>query len=433
FYKAERDQILKDKEEKEKNRKEKSLNHLMKDLGISEGDKKKKKKPVKKDDVDVISDTSDYEEGENDGLVLHDDDEGIIQRDREYTFVEDRQEGEINDNSDVALQNRYREAMESTAKEASSQTAENIAKFLSIYHIQSQKHLHIPKSIFATAALAGLTSAAYIPSEPWTTLTPDAAAPSGATTDYTQTFGIAVLPIATSSAVAKRDVISQIGDGQIQATTSTADPTTTLAPAAQVISQIGDGQIQATTSTAEPTTTLAPAAQVISQIGDGQIQATTSTADPTTTAQVISQIGDGQIQATTTTSASVISQIGDGQIQASTTAATSEATSTGLHRASSCLTDSSLALTLKGGELTDAKGRIGSIVANRQFQFDGPPPQAGAIYAGGWSVTEDGYLALGNQTTFFQCLSGNFYNLYDESIGSQCTDIKFEVVDLVSC
>ncbi|KAH3682130.1 hypothetical protein WICPIJ_006933, partial [Wickerhamomyces pijperi] len=62
FYKAERDQILKDKEEKEKNRKEKSLNHLMKDLGISEGDKKKKK-PVKKDDVDVISDTSDYEEG----------------------------------------------------------------------------------------------------------------------------------------------------------------------------------------------------------------------------------------------------------------------------------------------------------------------------------------------------------------------------------
>lgn len=128
YYKAERDQILKDKEEKEKQRKEKSLNSLMNDLGISEGEKKKR--PIKKDDIDVISDTSDYEEGENDGLVLHDDDEGIIQRDREYTFADDRQEGEINDNSDAALQQRYRDAMEGTAKEASSQTAENIARYI---------------------------------------------------------------------------------------------------------------------------------------------------------------------------------------------------------------------------------------------------------------------------------------------------------------
>ncbi|KAH3688731.1 hypothetical protein WICPIJ_000285 [Wickerhamomyces pijperi] len=324
----------------------------------------------------------------------------------------------------------------------------------------------------AAATLAGLSSAAYIPSEPWTTLTPAASAPSGAYTDYTTTFGIAVVPIATasasaSSAVAKRDVISQIGDGQIQATTTTKSTATTTEATAQVISQIGDGQIQATTTTKAAATTTEATAQVISQIGDGQIQATTATrataevisqigdgqiqATTTTraTAEVISQIGDGQIQATTSTAkttATPVSQIGDGQIQASTTTAdavsqitdgqaqaTSSATAVSDGFAVACKDSAALSLILKGGELTDAKGRIGSIVANRQFQFDGPPPQAGAIYAGGWSVTEDGYLALGNQTEFFQCLSGTFYNLYDESIGGQCHPINLQVVDLISC
>ena len=83
--------------------------------------------------------------------------------------------------------------------------------------------------------------------------------------------------------------------------------------------------------------------------------------------------------------------------------------------------------------LTDAHGRIGSIVANRQFQFDGPPPQAGAIYAAGWSISDDGNLAIGNTTVFYQCLSGNFYNLYDEHIGSQCEEVYLKVVDLIDC
>ncbi|CDR40180.1 CYFA0S04e05314g1_1 [Cyberlindnera fabianii] len=336
------------------------------------------------------------------------------------------------------------------------------------------------KSTFiASASLVATSMAAYIPSEPWTTLTPDAAAPSGATTDYTKTFGIAVAPITTGSyaasatSIAKRDVISQIGDGQIQASTATPSPT------AQVVSQIGDGQIQATTSTAAPKAT----AQVVSQIGDGQIQATTSTAAPKATAQVVSQIGDGQIQATTSTakaSAQVVSQIGDGQIQATTSTAapastdvvsqigdgqiqaTSTASNSTVAAASqindgqiqasstlassaaeetgssdtqnvSCLTDSSLAMVLKDGVLTDVAGRIGSIVANRQFQFDGPPPQAGAIYAGGWSVTKEGNLAIGDNDVFYQCLSGSFYNLYDETLGEHCKAIHLEVVDLVSC
>lgn len=123
FYKAERERILKEKEEKEKKRKEKNLSHLMNDLGIAD-DKKENK-----DEVDVLSDTESIEEGENDGLVLPDEEEGI-EAEREYTFPDDRN-GEVTDNSDAALQARYQEAYEKTAKEASSKTAENIAKYIS--------------------------------------------------------------------------------------------------------------------------------------------------------------------------------------------------------------------------------------------------------------------------------------------------------------
>lgn len=112
--------------------------------------------------------------------------------------------------------------------------------------------------------------------------------------------------------LASAAVVSQIGDGQIQATTATE-------ATVQAISQIGDGQIQATTAT--PATV-----QAVSQIGDGQIQATTKTP---TTLQAVSQIGDGQIQATTVTLAPItgtlpiltvvpVSQITDGQVQATT-------------------------------------------------------------------------------------------------------------------
>ncbi|KAH3678486.1 hypothetical protein WICMUC_001503 [Wickerhamomyces mucosus] len=328
----------------------------------------------------------------------------------------------------------------------------------------------IALSLISSASLF-LGAQAASTSEYWTTLTPSASAPEGAITDYTTTFGIAVVPqdsssssAGTTTTLARRDVISQVADGQIQASTSTASTVSSESTVAAIISQIGDGQIQATTSTVAAESTVA---DIISQIGDGQIQATTSTASTSTTG-VVSQISDGQVQATssseTTKTTSVASQISDGQIQASsttassstssassassvssassssssTTSTSSSATSTSTSTSSpvhlvSCKSDESLSLVLNGSVLTDAKGRIGSIVANRQFQFDGPPPQAGAIYAAGWSITEDGYLALGDQTDFYQCLSGTFYNLYDESIGGQCSKIKLEVVKLVTC
>ncbi|AJS52763.1 Pir1p [Saccharomyces cerevisiae YJM1444] len=295
------------------------------------------------------------------------------------------------------------------------------------------------KKSLVASALVATSLAAYAPKDPWSTLTPSATY-KGGITDYSSTFGIAVEPIATTaSSKAKRAAaISQIGDGQIQATTKTT---------AAAVSQIGDGQIQATTKTkaaavsqigdGQIQATTKTKAAAVSQIGDGQIQATTKT-----TAAAVSQIGDGQIQATTNTTVAPVSQITDGQIQATTlTSATiipSPAPApitngTDPVTAETCKSSGTLEMNLKGGILTDGKGRIGSIVANRQFQFDGPPPQAGAIYAAGWSITPEGNLAIGDQDTFYQCLSGNFYNLYDEHIGTQCNAVHLQAIDLVNC
>ncbi|PQE08486.1 covalently-linked cell wall protein [Rutstroemia sp. NJR-2017a BBW] len=93
-------------------------------------------------------------------------------------------------------------------------------------------------------------------------------------------------------------------------------------------------------------------------------------------------------------------------------------------RAADC-TSNSLAITLSDGNIKDQSGRTGYIAANRQFQFDAPP-QTGAIYTGGWSVCGNGSLALGGSAVFYECLSGNFYNLYDQTQGEQCSQILIQ-------
>ncbi|ONH74448.1 Cell wall mannoprotein CIS3 [Saccharomyces cerevisiae] len=222
------------------------------------------------------------------------------------------------------------------------------------------------KNVALAASVAALSATAsaegYTPGEPWSTLTPTGSISCGAA-EYTTTFGIAVQAITSSKA--KRNVISQIGDGQVQATSAAAT--------------------------------------------DSQVQAS-STATPTSSEKISSSAS-----------------------KTSSTNATSSSCATPSLKDSSCKNSGTLELTLKDGVLTDAKGRIGSIVANRQFQFDGPPPQAGAIYAAGWSITEDGYLALGDSDVFYQCLSGNFYNLYDQNVAEQCSAIHLEAVSLVDC
>ncbi|KAF8247796.1 hypothetical protein K440DRAFT_681476 [Wilcoxina mikolae CBS 423.85] len=99
-----------------------------------------------------------------------------------------------------------------------------------------------------------------------------------------------------------------------------------------------------------------------------------------------------------------------------------------------CDDPNKLSMNLRNSKLTDKMGRIGSIVANRQFQFDGPPAQAGAIYTAGWSICpDDATLALGLSKEFWRCLSGDFYNIYDQSIGGQCQRIFLQVTKVVTC
>lgn len=85
---------------------------------------------------------------------------------------------------------------------------------------------------------------------------------------------------------------------------------------------------------------------------------------------------------------------------------------------------------LKDGVLTDSANRIADVVANNQFQFDGPPAQAGAKYDAGFAICPNMTLALGPSTIFQACLSGTFYNIYYGNNAPQCHDVYIQIVPM---
>lgn len=305
-------------------------------------------------------------------------------------------------------------------------------------------------TLVSIAAFISTSLAATVPDEHYSTLSPSAKIPSGASTDFSGTFGIQVVTVESASALStdtatstltrndnKKEAtpVAQITDGQVQHQTTGG---------VSAIKQISDGQIQHQTTV-----------QPVAQISDGQIQHQTAKA----TATPVQQIGDGQIQHQTTaaaaTTASAVKQINDGQIQHQTTTAENvakaqsdgQAIATGSPSSNSTLSDdddssstipkacssaNNLEMTLHDSVLKDTHERWGAIVANHQFQFDGPIPQAGTIYSAGWSI-KDGYLYLGDSNIFYQCLSGDFYNLYDENVAKQCSAVKLSVIEFVNC
>ena len=206
--------------------------------------------------------------------------------------------------------------------------------------------------------------------------------------------------------------VSQIGDGQIQGPTQVAPVTV-----------ISDGQPQAPAMTVAPVTESSegqPEAPVttavaVTESSEGQPEAPTSTVPPVTTAPAVSESSEGQPEATAT----------------ATSAAPAAASSSGSQLVA-CDTPGTLAITLEDGVLKDAKGRTGYIASNFQFQFDGPP-QAGAIYTAGFSVCANGSLALGGSNVFYQCLSGDFYNLYDRFWAAQCSPVYINTLALQQC
>ncbi|GME92708.1 unnamed protein product [Ambrosiozyma monospora] len=146
----------------------------------------------------------------------------------------------------------------------------------------------------------------------------------------------------------------------------------------------------------------------------------------------IAQIVGGSSSSSTSEEQQTISTSPDSS--ENTSSSTSHDTAEQPTISSICSTNGALQLSLNDGVLIDSAGRIGSIVSNYQFQFDGPPPQAGYIYGAGWSVDNQGILYLGDSDVFYQCLSGNFYNLYSENIDSAaCEEIKIQFVELKDC
>ncbi|RBR24415.1 uncharacterized protein FIESC28_02905 [Fusarium coffeatum] len=99
----------------------------------------------------------------------------------------------------------------------------------------------------------------------------------------------------------------------------------------------------------------------------------------------------------------------------------------GLSEKRSCNGEGVLVLTLDDGVLKDAQDRTGYISDSYQFQFD-KPAQSGAIYTSGFSVCSNGTLALGGSAIFWQCQSGDFYNLYDRNWAEQCEPVEFGVM-----
>jgi len=320
-------------------------------------------------------------------------------------------------------------------------------------------------SIAFMAAVAAV-QASPVPQAVTAKISPSATAPSGCSPTYSGSFGIVAQAVTASSSTA---AVSQINDGQVQAgqgaaVTQIKDGQVQAATATDVagaaVTQINDGQVQAPTATRTMSNAVTQIADgqiqamyvtPVTQISDGQVQAATATVAP------VSQIADGQVQATT--AAAAVTQIADGQVQADVSASPVTQISDGQVQAATatgpavtqiadgqvqsgadfndvamvaCNVDGALSLMLDNGVITDSKGRTGYIASNYQFQFD-EPPQAGAIYTAGFSVCGNGSLALGGSTTFYQCLSGGFYNLYSKNTAAQCEEVTLDVVDFVDC
>ena len=148
---------------------------------------------------------------------------------------------------------------------------------------------------------------------------------------------------------------------------------------------------------------------------------------PTPTAAPVSQIPDGQPQQPAPSTAPAPAQSNDQPAADPAPEPPSEESDL-----VACASNTTLTLTLKDGILKDYLGRTGYIASNFQFQFD-DPPQSGALFTSGFSVCGNGSLALGGSAVWWQCLSGDFYNLYDRYWAEQCDPVTISAIELVNC
>lgn len=263
------------------------------------------------------------------------------------------------------------------------------------------------KPVISLLLAAGLVSAVYNPNtgDDWTVLTPEAESLEGSFDSVPFTFGIVVNPY----------VLNHEGDFEPPHHSSIAREVTTTKVTTYVTSFV--------TAAPKPTKSVD-----VYQISDGQVQKIPQTLVTSIIGPDASSDCDGEEEGEEYFEKRDYSQDHDEDC--------SDTEDDGFVSpvyAVSCATKDTLQITLQEGILRDTNDRIGCIVGGHQFQFDGPVPQYGTIYAGGWSITDKGQLALGDSTKFYQCASGEFYNLYDHPVGLQCNPVTLDVVELIEC
>ncbi|QDS74598.1 hypothetical protein FKW77_008420 [Venturia effusa] len=212
-------------------------------------------------------------------------------------------------------------------------------------------------------------------------------------------------------------MVSQIADGQIQApTTPTPLERTTSAPSPAVVTP---GSPEA----------VAGGSGLVSQIGDGQIQAPVAPKPAGAAPDVEPKPAANATHPAAAPAAAVMPPLSAMAMRRDLGVPPPEKPSA---QFVACITNGTLTVTLDGGVLKDDKGRTGYIASNYQFQFDAPP-QSGSIYTAGFSVCSNGSLALGGSTVWYQCRSGDFYNLYDRWWAPQCNPVTINAVMLKQC
>jgi hypothetical protein len=225
-------------------------------------------------------------------------------------------------------------------------------------------------------------------------------------------------------------IVSQIFDGQIQG----SQHTVTL----QAVNQIPDGQIQQQRITYAPPEYTPPSpppsknAVVAAASGNAAPSPPSAKPSPPAAPPAASPASSHAPAPTSSPSSSSTHTSPQQDQPEDRLSPTSPQDQTLPPKIVTCTTNSTLTLTLSDSILTDSQGRTGYIASNYQFQFDGPP-QSAALFTSGWSVCADGSLALGGQSTFWQCRSGEFYNLYDRDWAPQCSPVRILVAGLVAC
>lgn len=280
-------------------------------------------------------------------------------------------------------------------------------------------------ALFAFGATS-LANPVAVPQAVTSAVSPSEPPPPCCTPSFSGSFGIVVRNVTNISAPARRAIatsqagtyahVSMITDGQIQGSFHTAE---------YMAMQIADGQVQAQTTTV----------MEVTQYSDGQPQAPIATfMTPRPPAATVTGATSGPPPSTSTSETPIPTSTSPGSTTtlATSTLPSTAPTCTGSTRMVACERPNELALTLDDGVIKDAQGRTGYIASNFQFQFDAPP-QAGAIFTSGFSSCSNGTLALGGSNVFYQCLSGDFYNLYNTNWAAQCSPVTISILALGPC